>query len=163
CGPHADEVEEPGIDADAFQSFRVAGPGQVRRPIDERRQAVEDGILVTVVGEVERRKWRTVALGPRIPHPDKPLGFAHRQRAHDPGLQEGIPCGRGADAKGDGDDDRRRKMETTPPINQGVHGRILTALYLLRQQSTRMSDSSTTTDWLLLLYFLRTSQAHARV
>src|SRR5689334_507650 len=40
---------------------------------------------------------------------------------------------------------------------------MLNMLYLLRQQSTEMTDHSRGADWLLLLHFLPTSKAQARV
>jgi hypothetical protein len=52
----------------------------------------------------------------------------------------------------------------TPPVNQGAHAAtILNVLCLLRQQRIYMSDNSMATAWLLLLHFLPTSKAQARV
>src|SRR5438445_3731549 len=48
-------------------------------------------------------------------------------------------------------------------MRERTYTRILTVLCLLRQQRIIMSDSSTASDWLLLLHFLPTSKAQARV
>jgi hypothetical protein len=120
-GPDAEQIEERRIDTDAFQSFRVAGPRQVGRPVDEGRQAVEDGVLITIVGEVEGGERRTVALGPRIPHPDEPLGVPHRQRTDDHRLDDGVHCRRGADAEGDRHDDRGRDSGVIAPVRDAGH------------------------------------------